>query len=182
MSISSALRLSRNHRLLMGAICLAAATLIMSAPAHAQHRGHRDGARAHAQQSPPRAIHRLRHVQRHQVHRPQIHGGWRHDVRRPQTHRPPHHRPHFGYRAPAPAYLAPAYLPAYRPVYQRPGHRWVSCAREGSVCYAPYPTTVRYGAHGRFAQARVAGPVDCSNYTFGDPIYGVAKSCSFLAR
>lgn len=59
---------------------------------------------------------------------------------------------------------------------------WVPCAREGGLCRVPYPTTVRYGARGRFAEGQVDRAVRCSNDNFGDPINGVVKSCFYYER
>lgn len=64
----------------------------------------------------------------------------------------------------------------------RPAH-WVPCASEGQFCNLPHPTRVRYGASGRYSERRVdAGGIECSNRVFGDPIPGIVKACSFLAR
>ncbi len=59
---------------------------------------------------------------------------------------------------------------------------WVPCARENGYCRVPYPTVVRYGARGSFAEAQVDRGVGCNNGTFSDPARGVAKSCFYLAR
>lgn len=57
---------------------------------------------------------------------------------------------------------------------------WEYCAREDSVCHAPSGATVRFGANGRYAYVRnVNGPVSCSKRAFGDPIYGIVKSCEY---
>ena len=170
MSFSSLFRLTPAGIFRAAAIAASAfALFIMTAPASAQwehRRGARDG----------------RYVQHHRVQRPPV---VRHRPR-PMAHmyRPqmrPVMRERYGYRPMVQTRRVPIYAAA--PVYGRSmGTRWVSCAREGGVCRTPYPTTVRYGAHGQFSQARAAGPIRCSNSTFGDPIYGVGKSCSFLAR
>ncbi|MDB5594443.1 MAG: hypothetical protein JWM36_1404 [Hyphomicrobiales bacterium] len=72
--------------------------------------------------------------------------------------------------------------PVYRPPVYRPPNRWVGCARENGVCYAPYRTRVRYGSGGYFAQIDAAGPIRCDNRTFGDPTPGFRKACAYLAR
>ena len=60
--------------------------------------------------------------------------------------------------------------------------QWVPCAVENGVCRAPYATVVRYGARNVFAFRQTNGTIRCDNRTFGDPLYGVVKSCAFLAR
>lgn len=82
-------------------------------------------------------------------------------------------------------YGAPFYVPrtVAPPVYYgRAPSAWIGCAREHGVCYLPYPTTVLYGNRGRYATRRLAGPVTCDNYTFGDPLPGYGKGCAYLAR
>ena len=59
---------------------------------------------------------------------------------------------------------------------------WVRCADEGGYCRIPYPTVVRYGARGSFTEQRSDRGVRCSNDVFGDPNYGVRKSCFYFAR
>jgi hypothetical protein len=59
---------------------------------------------------------------------------------------------------------------------------WVPCARENGYCRVPYPTVVRYGARGAFADSRVEGGIGCNNDSFGDPIHGVPKACFYLAQ
>lgn len=58
----------------------------------------------------------------------------------------------------------------------------VVCANEGGTCHVPdgAVATVTYGANGAYASRQgVSGSVDCTNAVFGDPIYGVVKSCSY---
>jgi len=64
----------------------------------------------------------------------------------------------------------------------QPRGDWVLCADEGGFCRIPYPTVVRYGARGGFTEQRTDTGVRCSNDVFGDPNYGVRKSCFYLAR
>lgn len=59
---------------------------------------------------------------------------------------------------------------------------WVRCADEGGFCRVPFPTVVRYGARGSFAEMEVDRGVPCSNRVFGDPADGVRKSCWFQDR
>lgn len=71
--------------------------------------------------------------------------------------------------------------PVGRPMPSHPTH-WEHCAREDGVCYAPQGATVRFGANERYAYVRnVNGPVSCSKRAFGDPIYGIHKSCDYSA-
>jgi len=61
---------------------------------------------------------------------------------------------------------------------------WVSCASEGGTCALPSGSTatVRYGANGRYNYLTGrSGGVSCTNATFGDPITGTTKACSYVA-
>ena len=61
--------------------------------------------------------------------------------------------------------------------------QWVACAREYGVCSVPPGTRVRFGAEGRFVDQAAGGPFVCDTANFGgDPLFGVEKSCAFLAR
>ena len=56
------------------------------------------------------------------------------------------------------------------------------CANENQTCVLPVGARadVHYGASGRFSvQRNVVGSIACSNAVFGDPIFGVAKTCAF---
>lgn len=90
---------------------------------------------------------------------------------------------YFGGRA-DPGYFGGRPMPRREPEYAyRPrGERWVYCAPENGTCSVPYPTRVRYGAAGRFAETRTGGAIPCINDVFGDPIDGVEKACFFLER
>ncbi|MGO9172265.1 MAG: hypothetical protein ACLP7P_09910 [Rhodomicrobium sp.] len=60
---------------------------------------------------------------------------------------------------------------------------WVRCAEEHGYCAIPYPTIVRYGAHGTYTNRRIwRQGVPCANGVFGDPLVGVVKHCDFWAR
>jgi YVTN family beta-propeller protein len=70
--------------------------------------------------------------------------------------------------------VAPAALPAGA----------VQCAAEGRNCTLPVgtPATVYYGANGSYtSKGVVAGAIACNNASFGDPIFGTGKSCSYVA-
>lgn len=57
----------------------------------------------------------------------------------------------------------------------------VPCAKEGTRCIFTGEQNVAYGANGKFNVKRfTGGGASCDNATFGDPIFGVVKSC-FLA-
>ena len=56
---------------------------------------------------------------------------------------------------------------------------WTLCAQEGGQCSFAGKREVRYGAGTRVVSKTLTGPVACTNATFGDPAYGVVKSCSF---
>lgn len=59
---------------------------------------------------------------------------------------------------------------------------WVACAHEGGFCRTPYPTTVRYGARGGWAEQDADRGIPCRNDVFGDPAPGVVKSCFYRER
>jgi hypothetical protein len=72
--------------------------------------------------------------------------------------------------------FVPYYVPA-------PGPQWVTCAGENGFCNSPPGAVVRFGARGSFVTRRAGGNgIPCSTRVFGDPAYGVRKSCAFLAR
>jgi hypothetical protein len=56
---------------------------------------------------------------------------------------------------------------------------WTDCAGENGVCSFSGTRQVRYGANGTYAYKSATDSIGCNNATFGDPIYGVAKSCSY---
>jgi uncharacterized protein (DUF1800 family) len=63
-------------------------------------------------------------------------------------------------------------------LFQGKAYSSVACANEGGACRLNLPTTVAYGAQGRFAvRTFTAGTAPCSNATFGDPMSGVVKAC-----
>lgn len=70
----------------------------------------------------------------------------------------------------------PAPTPAPAPA---PTETWTACGGEGATCSFSGTREVRYGANGTYASKIVAGAVSCTNAVFGDPIYGVVKSCSY---
>jgi len=56
---------------------------------------------------------------------------------------------------------------------------WTTCASEGGTCTVSGTREVRFGAGTSYVSKVVTGLVQCTNAIFGDPAYGVAKSCSF---
>ncbi len=56
---------------------------------------------------------------------------------------------------------------------------WVSCAAENATCSFSGARQVRYGAGNSYAYKSASSSISCSNAVFGDPIYGVVKSCSY---
>jgi hypothetical protein len=56
---------------------------------------------------------------------------------------------------------------------------WIACAVENGTCSFSGTRQVRYGANGTYAYKSATGSISCSNAVFGDPVYGVAKSCSY---
>jgi hypothetical protein len=65
--------------------------------------------------------------------------------------------------------------PAPAPVVET----WTNCAVEGANCTFTGTRTVRYGANGMYATKVVNGATACANWVFGDPAYGITKSCSY---
>lgn len=51
------------------------------------------------------------------------------------------------------------------------------CANEGGQCAFSGTRTVRYGTTAKYTTKSLTNGTACSNTVFGDPIYGVAKSC-----
>jgi hypothetical protein len=56
---------------------------------------------------------------------------------------------------------------------------WTVCAQEGDTCKVKTTAQVRYGAASSFFYRDVKGAVACTSAVFGDPLPGVAKTCSF---
>ena len=55
---------------------------------------------------------------------------------------------------------------------------WSTCAGEGGTCTFSGTRDVRFGAGSSFVTRTFTGAVLCSNSVFGDPAYGLVKSCS----
>lgn len=58
---------------------------------------------------------------------------------------------------------------------------WTKCATEGGNCSFTGTRTVRYGANGLFAKGVFSGNASCNNGVFGDPAYGLTKTCEYGA-
>jgi len=56
---------------------------------------------------------------------------------------------------------------------------WTSCAGEDGTCSFSGTRDVRFGAGTSFVTRTFTGSAFCSNSVFGDPAYGVVKSCSY---
>ena len=61
------------------------------------------------------------------------------------------------------------------------GSGWTRCASEGQYCNVNGSARVRYGADNRYEYRNVNGGVLCSVKTFGDPAYGIHKTCEQMA-
>lgn len=60
-----------------------------------------------------------------------------------------------------------------------PGVTWSFCATEGNTCTFSGTREVRYGTATAYTSKVATGSISCNNLTFGDPAYGMFKSCSF---
>ncbi|HAU07488.1 MAG: Alpha-L-rhamnosidase [Candidatus Yanofskybacteria bacterium GW2011_GWF1_44_227] len=58
-------------------------------------------------------------------------------------------------------------------------NNWTYCAAENGYCNFYGTQLVRYGANGVYYYRTLSGGVTCTNAVFGDPIFGVAKQCSY---
>ena len=56
---------------------------------------------------------------------------------------------------------------------------WTACGTENSTCSFTGTRQVRYGANNVYAIKTASGAIACNNGTFGDPLFGVFKSCSY---
>lgn len=78
----------------------------------------------------------------------------------------------------------------YRPEWDHSGPQrgdrddrgWEDCAKEGEVCRFRGQRLVRFGADGAYNMRRGVDRIDCSIEQFGDPVYGVRKSCQVRAE
>jgi hypothetical protein len=56
---------------------------------------------------------------------------------------------------------------------------WTACGNEGATCSFSGTREVRFGANGVYTSKVITGSTACSTAVFGDPIKGVAKTCSY---
>ena len=56
---------------------------------------------------------------------------------------------------------------------------WTACGNEGTTCSFSGTREVRFGANGVYTSKVVTGSTPCTSAVFGDPLHGVAKSCSY---
>jgi hypothetical protein len=60
------------------------------------------------------------------------------------------------------------------------GSGWTRCASEGQYCSVNGSARVRYGADNRYEYRNVTGGILCSVKLFGDPAYGIHKTCEYM--
>jgi len=73
-------------------------------------------------------------------------------------------------------------VPAAIPVPQSTGTTWTTCATENDTCNFSGTRQVRYGANDTYATRTATGSIACANYVFGDPVYGIVKSCQYSSE
>ena len=57
---------------------------------------------------------------------------------------------------------------------------WTRCADENGVCAFQGMAAVRYGANNVYVQKTLTNGTPCTNAVFGDPMFGVFKSCDYI--
>ncbi|WP_200958384.1 hypothetical protein [Massilia sp. Root335] len=72
--------------------------------------------------------------------------------------------------------------------YEQPGIRasakpvtWTECAVEGKSCHFSGTREVRFGAKGLYTSKIVTTSMPCTTAAFGDPVHGLAKTCSYAS-
>jgi hypothetical protein len=60
------------------------------------------------------------------------------------------------------------------------GSGWTRCASEGQYCRVDGMARVRYGADHRYEYRNVSGGILCSVKLFGDPAFGINKTCEYM--
>jgi hypothetical protein len=58
---------------------------------------------------------------------------------------------------------------------------WTACGNEGATCSFSGTREVRFGANGVYTSKTITASTPCTTAVFGDPIRGVAKSCSYAS-
>ena len=56
---------------------------------------------------------------------------------------------------------------------------WTACGNEGATCSFSGTREVRFGANGIYTSKVITGSTPCTSAVFGDPLRGVAKTCSY---
>jgi hypothetical protein len=62
------------------------------------------------------------------------------------------------------------------------GTGWTQCASEGQYCRVDGAARIRYGADNRYEYRNVNGGILCSVRMFGDPAYGINKTCEYSSQ
>jgi hypothetical protein len=72
--------------------------------------------------------------------------------------------------------------------YEQPGIRasakpvtWTECAVEGKSCHFSGTREVRFGGKGLYTSKIVTTSTPCTTAAFGDPVHGLAKTCSYAS-
>jgi hypothetical protein len=60
-----------------------------------------------------------------------------------------------------------------------PAVTWTACGNEGATCSFSGTREVRFGANGMYTSKVISSSTPCTSAVFGDPIRGVAKTCSY---
>lgn len=63
--------------------------------------------------------------------------------------------------------------------YVQGNQGWTYCSEENGFCSFTGTRNVQYGANGQYYYRTVTNGTPCTNAVFGDPIFRVAKRCSF---
>ncbi len=72
--------------------------------------------------------------------------------------------------------VTPTFTPSTTPT-ATPVGIWVTCANENGFCSFSGTTQVRYGANDTWVTQIHTDGVACTNAVFGDPVWGVVKTC-----
>jgi len=71
---------------------------------------------------------------------------------------------------------------AYEAKDAAPSASWTTCANENGTCKFSGTREVRFGANGVYASVIATNSSPCNLATFGDPIKGVVKTCSYSSN
>jgi hypothetical protein len=78
-----------------------------------------------------------------------------------------------------PPTTTPTTPPTTTPTTDLTSTNWKVCAFEGGICTFAGTRQVRYGTASAAYTKTATGTIVCSNAVFGDPAFGLAKSCSY---